>query len=73
MLKSNTVRRYNGERRAIEAVAIVAAWTWRDVAWWTWWMLRGWTVQHNCNDMEGWEEQNRTANTKVRREAYHNT
>ena len=41
MLKSNTVRRYNGERRAIEAVAIVAAWTWRgrcvvdmvDVAW----------------------------------------
>ena len=53
MLKSNTQQRCNGERGAIEAVAIVAAWTWRDVAWWA---LRGGRceVERGNNERDQW-------------------
>jgi len=53
MLKSNTQQRCNGERGAIETVAMVAVWTWRDVAWWA---LRGGRreVERGNNERDQW-------------------
>ena len=55
----------------LRPLQIVAAWTWRDVAWWAlhggclW--LRPWTMQHII--AVTWKDgKNRTTNTKVRRE-----